>query len=156
MGSGKTTFGEWISLNKKMDFLDTDECIVKRQKRTINEIFATDGEVFFRNLETELIKELTESTNNTVISVGGGLPVREENRKILKQLGTVVYLRTTQEELVNRLKADTQRPLLKGGDLREKIQSLMNSRESLYLDAADVIVDTDNRKFEDMYNSIKC
>ena len=73
---------------------------------------------------------------------------------MLKQLGTVVYLRTGIGELVKRLSADTTRPLLKGGDLRNKIESLMDKREALYLDAADVIVDTDNRQFKDMYESI--
>lgn len=154
MGSGKTSFGKWISKNKAMTFLDTDECIVKRQKRSINEIFAKEGEEYFRDLETNLIKEMVSNIDNTVISVGGGLAVREENRVMLKQLGTVVYLRTGIDELVKRLSADTTRPLLKGGDLRNKIESLMDKREALYLDAADVIVDTDNRQFKDMYESI--
>jgi shikimate kinase len=154
MGSGKTTVGKWIAENQGYIFVDTDELIEAKEGRTINEIFATDGEEYFRNLETQVIGGLAEDDRKLVISVGGGLPVRDENRKLMRRAGRVVYLNTGVDELERRLKGDTTRPLLAGSDLRKKITDLMEKRESLYFDAADVVVDTENRTFEEIYNSI--
>jgi shikimate kinase len=154
MGSGKTTLGKWIAENQGYIFVDTDELIETEEGRTINEIFATDGEEYFRNLETQVIGRLADDDRKLVISVGGGLPVREENRKLMRRAGRVVYLNTGVDELERRLKGDTTRPLLAGSDLRKKITDLMEKRERLYLDAADVVVDTENRTFEEIYHLI--
>ena len=142
MGCGKTTFGTWIAKNKKMDFCDTDALIVEKEKKSINDIFSENGEPYFRELETEIVKDLIKSRHNT------------ENRELLKKLGTVVYLRTSVEELTKRLAGDTTRPLLAGGNIREKITHLMDMRLSDYLDAAEVIIDTDGRSFDEMYENI--
>ena len=133
-----------------MEFLDTDEYIENKYNKLIKDIFRDSGEETFRDMETQAIKELAQVCDNCVISVGGGLPVREVNRSLLKELGIVVYL----EASVKRLSHDNTRPLLAGGHLREKIESLMTAREALYKDAADVIVKTDGRRFEDMYADI--
>ncbi len=154
MGSGKTTFGRWITRTHNMEFLDTDEYIENKYNKLIKDIFRDSGEETFRDMETQAIKELAQVCDNCVISVGGGLPVREVNRSLLKELGIVVYLEASVDELVKRLSKDTSRPLLAGGNLREKIESLMTAREAHYKDAADVIVKTDGRRFEDMYADI--
>jgi shikimate kinase len=154
MGSGKTTLGKWIAENQGYIFVDTDELIEAKEDRTINEIFATDGEEYFRNLETEVIGKLAEDDRKLVISVGGGLPLREENRKLMRRAGRVVYLNTGVDELERRLKGDTTRPLLAGSDLRGKITDLMEKREKLYIDAADVVVDTEKRTLEEIYHLI--
>ena len=86
MGCGKTTFGKWIAKNKKMKFVDTDEIIEKNEQCTINEIFKNRGEEVFRNMETEVIKKLLDTAENSVISAGGGLPVKHINRGLLKEL----------------------------------------------------------------------
>ena len=75
-------------------------------------------------METETVKEFADSLKKCVVSVGGGLPVRKENREILKNIGTVVYLKASEEELCKRLSRDNTRPLLKGGNLKEKIQKM--------------------------------
>ena len=154
MGSGKTTFGRWITKTHAMKFLDTDEYIENKYNKLIKDIFRESGEETFRNMETQAVKELAQSCDNCVISVGGGLPLRELNRGLLKELGLVIYLETSEDELVKRLSKDTSRPLLAGCDLRERIRSLMAAREAIYKDAADVIVRTDGRRFEDMYADI--
>lgn len=154
MGSGKTTFGRWIANAHSMEFLDTDEYIEKKHNKLIKDIFSESGEEVFRDMETQAVRELVDSCDNCVISVGGGLPVRGINRRLLKELGTVVYLETEVDELVKRLYDDTSRPLLAGGSLREKIEGLMVAREDIYKDAADVIVKTDGRRFEDMYADV--
>ncbi len=93
MGSGKTTVGLKLSYRLRRTVLDTDREIEKEEKRTISEIFAADGEPYFRDRETACLKKLTGSANNQIISVGGGLPLREENRRLLHELGQVFYLR---------------------------------------------------------------
>ena len=108
----------------------------------------------FRDMETETVKELSDTLDNCVISVGGGLVLREVNRELLRKLGTVVYLKASEEELCKRLSKDTKRPLLQGGGLHEKIHNLMEQREDIYLDAADMIVDTQKMSFEQMYTAI--
>ena len=155
MGSGKTTLGKWIAREHGYTFLDTDDMIEEEQQRSINDIFAKEGEEYFRDLETDMIRSLADRDDKVVISVGGGLPVREVNRELMRHVGKVVYLRTTVDELEKRLKGDTKRPLLAGGNVREKIISLMDKREAPYLDAADIVVDTTGKRFEQIYDIIK-
>ena len=146
MGCGKTSVGKALAFRLGGVFLDTDELIEEEQGCTINEIFASRGEGAFRDMETDLLrslikkKEETKDAPCTVISVGGGLPVREENRKLMRELGTVIYLEADADTLYERLKNDTTRPMLQGGDRRERILSLMNAREALYIDAASLRV----------------
>ena len=131
MGSGKTTFGRWVSRRHNRKFYDTDEYIEKKQNTTISEIFAMKGEEAFRDMETETVKELSDTLDNCVISVGGGLVLREVNRELLRKLGTVVYLKASEEELCKRLSKDTKRPLLQGGFTRRYIT--LWSREKIYI-----------------------
>lgn len=144
MGSGKTTVGHLLAKTTGRVFLDTDEEIVKREGRSINEIFSDQGEAYFRDLETEELKTLLDGDDHLVISVGGGLPVREENRALLHQLGTVIFLQAGVEALVGRLAGDTTRPMLHGYDLVKRIRELMDSRMDQYMDAADVLLRTDD------------
>lgn len=156
MGSGKSSVGRYMEESEGFALIDTDEYIEKQQNDSINNIFANKGEEYFRNLETECIKELiTLNTDMTVISVGGGLPMRGENQKLLKELGKIVYLRATVDTLVSRLMGDTTRPLLKGGDLRQKITELFEKREATYEGIADIVIDTDNYSPKEIHNIIK-
>lgn len=154
MGSGKTTLGNFIADRSDMDFIDTDVLIEEQQGRSIKEIFASEGEEFFRDLETETLRNL-KGRQNTIISVGGGLPIREINRQLMSDVGIVIYLRATKETLVKRLGTDKKRPLLAGGKLEERIDSLMAERKDIYMAAADFVVDTDDRNFESIYSQIK-
>lgn len=154
MGCGKTTVGIRLSYRMRRIFEDTDKLIEKEQKREIKEIFAAEGEDFFRRLETEMLLCLEETVNNRVISVGGGTPVREENQKILKRLGTVIYLRIRPETVYERLKNDTTRPLLQGDDPKGKIYRLMESRKEAYESSADIVLDVDELSVEEILNEI--
>ena len=147
MGSGKTTFGRWISRKHGYNFCDTDEYIEQKEHTTINDIFAAKGEEAFRDMETDTVREFACSLKKGVLSVGGGLPLRKVNRELLKQVGTVVYLKASEDELCRRLRKDTTRPLLKGGNLKDKIHTLMQQREDIYIEAADIIIDTENKAF---------
>ncbi len=149
MGGGKTTIGKALADRLQRPFLDTDACIVEREGRSINDIFVEEGEPYFRDLETDLLKELLAGEQDYVLAVGGGLPVREENRKLLRQLGTVIYLRAETFTLEGRLKGSTDRPLLKGNNLHDRIIELMGRRDDLYLDAADICLHTDGQSKEE-------
>lgn len=154
MGSGKSTFGKWIAKHKDMEFIDTDDYIESKENMSINEIFETKGEEYFRELETSVVKELQAKLTNCVISVGGGLVVKPENQKLLANMGKVVYLETPKCELIKRLSSSNNRPLLKDVNLSDRIDELMEKREEIYKKAATVKVDTANRDFEDMYKDI--
>ncbi|MCR5033137.1 MAG: shikimate kinase [Lachnospiraceae bacterium] len=154
MGSGKTSNGIALSYKKKIPFVDTDHLIEQAEKRPITEIFATDGEECFRKAETACLTRLLENTDKTIISVGGGTPVRAENRPLLKQLGCVVYLRVKPETVIKRLKGDTTRPLLQGDNPEETVRRLMEAREEAYADSADVILDMDDYRNRDGVEAI--
>ncbi|MBQ7919214.1 MAG: shikimate kinase [Lachnospiraceae bacterium] len=154
MGCGKTTVGIRLSYRMRRIFEDTDKLIEKREQREIKEIFAAEGEGFFRELETQMLSELEQTVSSRVISVGGGTPVREENREILKCLGTVVYLRIRPETVYERLKNDTTRPLLQGEDPKGKICELMEKRKTAYESCADFIIDVDQLSVEEILEQI--
>ena len=163
MGCGKSTIGIRLSEDYGIEFLDTDAWIEEKEQITISEIFASKGEPYFRQLETNCLEVLLEesaidgskSTVRKVVSVGGGLPMKEENRQILKKLGTVIYLKATGETIYNRLKTDTTRPLLQGDNPKQKIKNLMEQREEIYCQAADHIVVVDDKKVVDIIEEIK-
>ncbi|MBO5160371.1 MAG: shikimate kinase [Lachnospiraceae bacterium] len=145
MGAGKTTVGKRLAKALSCEFIDTDERIEKEQGRKISDIFAEDGEQAFRDMETDLLKRLQDSKDTFVLSIGGGMPVREENRALLRKIGTVVYLKTSKDEIIRRVSGDTKRPLLQGGALEEKVTSLMNAREHIYMETAHREVVTDGK-----------
>lgn len=154
MGAGKTTIGKKLAKALECEFIDTDEWIEKEQSRKISDIFAEDGENVFRDMETDLLKRLQNSEDKFVLSIGGGMPVREENRALLRNLGTVVYLKTSKEEIIRRVSGDTNRPLLQGGALEEKVTNLMNAREQIYIDTAHKEVVTDGKNPQKIVNEI--
>ena len=154
MGAGKTTIGRKLAEALSCEFIDTDERIEKEQGRKISDIFAEDGEQAFRNMETDLLKRLQDSNEEFVLSIGGGMPVREENRALLRNIGTVVYLKTSKEEIIRRVSGDTNRPLLQGGALEEKVTSLMNAREGIYIETAHREILTDGKTPKELVKEI--
>lgn len=155
MGCGKTSVGKRLAQTLECEFLDTDELIEKEQQRTISEIFATDGEAAFREMETECLRSLLNQLGEGfVLSVGGGLPIREANRSLLKELGDVVLLQVTPDVVYKRLRNDKTRPLLQDKNPRGRIWDLMSARKSFYEDAATHIVDADERTFDEIVADI--
>lgn len=148
MGCGKTSLGKKLSYKERIALLDTDKMIEQKQGMTVSEIFDEKGEGAFRVMETECLKEIMGYSEKYVISVGGGLPVKEENRELLKELGSVVYLRAKPDTIYERLKNDTSRPLLRGDDPKGKIESMIKQRGPVYELAADCIVDVDEKGYE--------
>lgn len=154
MGSGKSTAAKELHIKTGMEVIDTDAAIVKEQGRSINEIFQTDGETTFRELETELLRGLSEGSSEYILSTGGGMPVREENRTILKTLGTVFFLKAETDTILERVKEDTQRPLLQGVDQRTKISAMLKERTPMYELAADHVIETDGKTIEEVVSEI--
>lgn len=155
MGCGKSSVGVKLSYRLRKAVIDTDKEIEKEEQRSISDIFAEEGEAYFRNKETECLRRLIETADDKIISVGGGLPMRDVNRELMHKLGQVVYLRAKPETVYERLKHDTTRPLLQGENPQEKIKILMAQREQNYEKAADVIVDVDGKDFEKIVNEIE-
>jgi shikimate kinase len=141
MGSGKTTIGHLLARELKMNFLDTDELIQKTDGRTINEIFKNEGEVYFRELETEVIKTL-QDYDHFVLSTGGGIVLRAENVALLKTMGPVILLWADAEVVFERVKNEKHRPLLNVADPKAEMVKILESRELIYNRAADYKVDT--------------
>lgn len=147
MGCGKTTVGKNVAKNKEFTFVDTDEMIEEQQGKKISEIFAEQGEAAFRDMETEYLKQLiSENQENLVISTGGGMAVREENRKLLAQLGSVIYLKASPEVIYERVKTDTTRPLLQCEDPLQRIKDMMAVRGPIYESTTNDIICVDELK----------
>lgn len=154
MGSGKTTFGKALAAHCGMDFLDTDEYIEQQAGKTIAQIFAEDGEEAFRQIETDTLIQLRDSLHNTVVATGGGMPLRKENARLLKEIGTVNYLTATSKEIYDRVKDDTKRPLLQTDNPYEKICNMMKERKPKYEAACDKVIDTNSNDMEEIIGAI--
>ena len=156
MACGKSSVGKRLAQALNMEFLDTDELIEQKAGTTISDIFATQGEAAFRVMETECLKDLLGRSGEAfVLSVGGGLPIREENRRLLKQIGMVVYLNVSAETVFARVRNDKTRPLLQTPNPRGRIMDLMGARKQFYADAADVIIEADDKSFDTIIEEIK-
>jgi shikimate dehydrogenase len=149
MGSGKTTVGRILARRLGASFFDTDSLIEERAGMPVPELFNTRGEGTFREMERDLLREFSTRSRKRgarpalVIATGGGLPCSEENLSLMKETGTVVYLRASADDLVRRVGDGKSRPLIRklaeGGDLREGIGKLLADRERFYL-RADLVV----------------
>ena len=137
MGSGKTTVGRKLAQLLKYQFLDTDQMLVERTGVSIAHIFEIEGEEGFRERETKLLEEVCE-LHNAVISTGGGIVLREKNRRLLSESGTVVYLSASENILWNRLRHCTNRPLLQTENPKKVIAELLESRSPLYSEVATI------------------
>jgi shikimate kinase len=141
MGAGKTTLGRSLAQRLDMEFVDTDRLLVERTGVPVATIFEFEGEAGFRRRESALLAEVAEREGQ-VVATGGGAIIAEENRRLMRSSGTVVYLRARLESLWERTRHDTTRPLLSTPDPRATLESLLSAREPLYREAAHVTVDT--------------
>lgn len=133
MGAGKTTVGRILAKHLGYRFADTDEMIEQVAGQSIAKIFETEGEAAFRELETKVLAEVS-AYKKLAISTGGGIVLRTQNWSYL-HYGIVVWLDVPVEELYNRLREDSTRPLLRDPDPLAKLQNLYESRQALYAQA---------------------
>lgn len=154
MGCGKTSVGKKISILEGIKFIDSDKAIEKIHNETIPKIFETKGEKVFREYETEYLRSLKDENETYVLSCGGGIVTTKENIPILKELGTVIFLETEAETILKRLEDDHSRPLLKGGDKREKIKNMLEIRTPMYMEAAELVVKTDGHGVKEIAEEV--
>jgi shikimate kinase len=141
MGAGKTTVGKLLAKSLGKSFYDSDHEIEQRTGVKVPLIFELEGEAGFRKREAQAITELT-NLHDVILATGGGAILMPENRQVLSSRGLVIYLRATVDELCHRTRGDRNRPLLQTENPREHLQKLYMQRDPLYLEVADMVVDT--------------
>ena len=155
MGCGKSTVGREIGLQLNYSLVDTDVLIEESVGKQISDIFADHGEDHFRSLETDLLGQI-HSTNCThqIISTGGGLPVREENRDWIKKLGYVVWLKASVATIMQRTAKSNHRPLLKTDNAKQKVEEMLAVRNPIYNEVADLSINTDDLEISETVHGI--
>ena len=153
MGTGKSTVSTYLKKAFDMDVIEMDQVIAKREQMSISDIFKIKGEEYFRDLETNLLVEMQAKTN-TVISCGGGVPMRERNVAEMKKNGKVVLLTASAETILKRVKNNHDRPLLEGNKNVEFISELMEKRREKYEAAADIVIQTDGKNKKEICDEI--
>ncbi|WP_028614573.1 shikimate kinase AroK [Halopseudomonas pelagia] len=153
MGAGKSTIGRLLAKELKYPFKDSDREIEARTGADIPWIFDVEGEEGFREREEAMIAELVQE-HGIILATGGGVVMREANRRALSAHGLVVYLRTSVDQQLQRTSKDRQRPLLLNADPEKVLRDLMARRDPLYSEIADVTIDTDQRGPKVVVNTI--
>jgi shikimate kinase len=157
-GCGKTTLGKELSTTLKLTYVDLDEWIVEKEGKTILEIFEEFGQDYFREKETEALKIFINSSDNALISTGGGTPCFNNNMKLINDAGTSIFINASIEEIFKRLRHGKQnRPLVQGlsdEELYNKIESMLTERLPFY-NQAKIKVTGDNLSIDDLLNALK-
>jgi shikimate kinase len=154
MGAGKTTIGKLLAKKLKKTFYDTDHEIEKKLGVKVSVIFELEGEEGFRKRETQMIDELTQK-KDIILATGGGAVLSEENRRLLKERGKVIYLNAKPQHLAKRMAFDKDRPLLQKGNMLETLNNLYQERHPLYLGVSSFVVDTGQQKTQTIINKIE-
>ncbi len=151
-GSGKSTVGRQLARRLQLPFADSDQVIEQRIACPIREFFESEGEERFRDIEEQVLDELTQKPG--VLSTGGGAVLRRINRERLQSRGKVVYLKSTPEDLFRRLRHDTQRPLLQVADPLQRLRDLYAARDPFYRETAHFVIDTGRPSVATLVNMI--
>ena len=152
-GSGKSTVGRQLARRLGLPFRDSDHEIEQRIGCSIREFFEREGEPAFRDIEQEVIRELTQS-GGAVLATGGGAVLRPANREQLRAAGSVVYLRSPPEELFRRLRHDSQRPLLQVDDPLQRLRTLYEERDPLYRETCHYVIETGRPSLATLVNMV--
>lgn len=153
MGAGKTTMSDYFNTMFAMDVVEMDQVIARREGMTIPDIFEVHGEEYFRDCETNLLREL-QARKNVVISCGGGVPMRDCNVAEMRKNGRVILLTANPETILERVKDDHSRPLLENNKSVPYIRALMEKRRDKYEAAADIIIETDDKSIQQIGEEI--
>jgi len=149
MGAGKTTVGKSLASYLNKTFIDSDHEIQKRTGVKIAVIFEIEGEAGFRKREAEMLRELLK-IDNIVLATGGGVILNMKNRELLRQNGTIVYLRATVNDLWHRTRHDKNRPMLQTLDLQAKLAELYDQRDPIYREIAHIVVESGKQSIRQM------
>lgn len=152
MGTGKTAVGRELAKKKKRQFVDLDELIELKEKRIISDIFAKEGEPYFRKIEKKTLKEAAKE-KGFVVACGGGIVIDEENIRVMKASGTIICLSAAPEVILKRVCGAAHRPLLNVKNPRERIELLLKLRAPYYA-KADKTIDTSNLSIKEVVAKI--
>jgi shikimate kinase len=152
-GSGKTTIGRQLARRLGVPFVDSDHVIEDRLGCSIREFFAREGEDSFRDVEEQVLDDLSQH-HDGVMATGGGSCLRPNNRQRLHERGQVIYLRSTPEDVYRRVKHDTARPLLQVDDPMGRLRNLYETRDALYRETAHFVVETGRPSVSTLVNMI--
>lgn len=153
-GSGKSTVGAQLARQLGVPCLDSDAEIEKQLGESIRSFFDREGEAAFRDVESSVIRSLVSGDDEIVLATGGGAVLREENRRALHEGATVVYLRSSPDELFRRLRYDTKRPLLQVRDPQKKLRELYAQRDPLYRETAHYVMETGRPSVHALVNMV--
>lgn len=153
MGVGKSTVSKELSKKFDMPEIDMDKVIVDRENKSINDIFEEKGEEYFRKVETGCLIDI-QKNKGFIVSCGGGVVVKDENIKHMKDGGVILFLTARPDTIYNRVKDDDSRPILKGNKNIEFIEQLMNKRKDRYLAVSDIIISTDDKTIKEIVDEI--
>jgi shikimate kinase / 3-dehydroquinate synthase len=153
MGSGKTTIGRALAKRLNKRFVDADHEIEARTGASIPWIFEIEGEASFRQRESDVIRDLT-AQEGIVLATGGGAVLNEQSRQLLKERGTVIYLRASVNSILQRTSHDRNRPLLQTDDPKGRIEELLQQRAPLYQEVAHIIIETGRPNVQSVVQSI--
>ena len=153
-GSGESTAGRQVARRLHLPLWDVDHLIEKKIGMSIKDYFAEHGETAFRDLETATLRELLEQGTPAVLSTGGGAVLREENRALLRQGGTVLYLRAQPDDIFRNIRHDTKRPLLQVANPRARLHELFQQRDPLYRATAHYVIETGRNSVMGLANHI--
>ena len=154
MGVGKTTLGHKLAKKLQLYFVDSDLEIEERTRLSINKIFTSKGEKFFRQIESEIISELIERDEDMVLSLGGGAFINEQTRQLLLERTLVVWLHAPIEEILYRVSGKISRPLLNGQNRRKILEDLIKKRYPIYKEAH-LHFDNSKNSYEEIINQIE-
>jgi len=152
MGSGKSSVGELLSKSLNLKFVDIDQVIQKKEGKTINDIFKKRGETYFREIENIELKKIKDLA---IVSCGGGIIKKENNREFIKKSGITFYLKAKVETLEKRLLNDKERPLINKSDLKKSLKKIYYERKNLYKNCANFTIQTDETSLSDICDLIK-
>jgi shikimate kinase len=152
-GCGKTTVGRQLARKLHMRFVDSDHAIEERLGCTVREFFEREGESRFRDIEEQVIDNLTQRCG-TIVSTGGGAVLREVSRLRLRERSQVIYLKSTPDELYRRLRHDTMRPLLQVADPLARLRALFEERDPLYREIAHFVLETGRPQVPSLVNML--
>jgi shikimate kinase len=153
MGAGKSAVGRYLARTLHLSFVDSDDEIESRTGVDIPFIFEKEGEEGFRKREATVIDDLSKM-DGVVLATGGGAVINADSRSRLGGRGFVVYLYTTVDQQVTRTQKGRERPLLESSDPRTTLQALLDARDPMYREIADIVVETDGRKVKSVANEI--
>ena len=152
-GSGKSTMAKYISSETSFKYLDLDEEIELKSKKSVSKIFEIEGEESFRVLEKETLDEIIQKEEKFILATGGGTPSYDDNMEKMNENGITIFLNTSPEILIERISRKNKRPLFNSTNVREKVSKIFDERIKFYKRSKHTIINNNREKALSIINS---